>query len=164
MASNRGRAWADTRLEGTSLIAGTPLVLDLLAGAPTVDTLTVIRLILNIKVQYTPNSTVTDSLSICDLGVGVSSVDAFNAGFVALPSPTVPTEYPPRGWLFVDSEAVSQQAESAGVLNEVTRFKADLRASRKIDKGTLFLVAENTNILVGGSMRLTGRVRALCLT
>ena len=49
------------------------------------------------------------------------------------------------------------------MLEQVARFQFDIRAMRKIDKGRLYIIMENTNITVGGAMQVTGFVRALCL-
>ena len=164
MASNRNRAWADRRLAVAALNDGSRQSFDLLANAPTVDTLTAVRIIGELWFMYSPNSTIVDALSIVDLGIGVSSVEAFAQGAASLPDPTTETEYPPRGWLYVDTKPVWQQAESTGVINHAAQFKFDLGAMRKIDKGRLFLTMEQNDILVGGSMRVIGRVRTLCLT
>ena len=164
MPSGRGRAWADFRIIGTALVAGTPNVSNLLGNAPVEDTLTAVRIVLDVTVQYLVSTTIVDSLSIVDIGIGVASTEAVLAGFAALPRPDDGTNFPPRGWLYVASQPVSQQAESTGVISTVARFQADLRSMRKIDKGVLFMVITNTNITVGGAMQMTGRVRTLCLT
>jgi len=165
MPSSRRRAWADTRLNGVSLVAGTPFVSDLLVNAPEVDTLTVVRIVADITVQYVVSNTIVDSLSNVDLGIGVSSIEAFAvAGAAGLPDPSVDDQYPPRGWIYVNNKPVSQQAESTGVVNSVAHFEFDIRSMRKIDKGRLFMVMDQTNITVGGAMQIVGRVRALCLT
>ena len=161
--ASRPRAWADTRFAIPTLVAGTPQSFDLLAGAPTVDMLTVTRIIGDFKVMYSPNLTIVDSLSIVDVGIGVVSRDAFTVAGTAMPSPNTVLDFPTRGWLYVATQAVSQQAESAGVVNEQAHFKFDLRAMRKIDKGVLFITLLQADILVGGSMRVVGRVRSLCL-
>ena len=163
----RNRAWADSRFLGSALVAGTPLVSNLLAGAPTVDTLTAVRIIGDLWVQYLVSTTVGDSLSIVDLGIGVAGVEAFDAGTASLPSPAVNTEYPPRGWLYVNSQPVSQTLDGAGgvsIVNERAHFQFDLRAMRKIDKGRLYSHIVQNNITVGGAMQITGRIRVLCLT
>jgi len=164
MASPRARSWADTQLNVTSLITAIPQDFDLLLDAPVVDTLTLIRLIGDFWAMYSPNSTVVDSLSQIAVGIGVTSREAFDVGGAALPNPSKPTEYPPRGWLFASSQPVVQQAESTGIFVHMAHFKFDLKAMRKIDKGVLFMTLEQNDILVGGSMRIVGRVRALCLT
>jgi len=162
--ASRPMAWADLRLTLTTLITGVAQNLDILENAPTVDTLTVVRIVGDFFMMYSPNSTVVDSLSITDVGIGVASLEAFNAGGTSLPKPSAETEYPARGWLYCNSMPVSQQAESTGVLNTQAHYKFDLGGMRKIDKGILFLSLQQTDILVGGNMRVIGRVRALCKT
>ncbi len=158
----RRLAWADTRVIQDSLVAGTDIILDLLVNAPTMDTLTVVRLVVDLEAHYIITNTITDSDSIVDLGIGVTSVEAF-AG--ALPDPSLDTSYPPRGWLYVASKYVGQAlTTSTGMFSKNAVFAADLRAMRKIDKGILFLRMANTNMNVGGAMEVTGRVRALCMT
>jgi len=165
MPSSRNRAWADRVFNITGLVAGTPQAFDLLSNAPVVDTLTVVRTVGEIVAMYSPNSTVVDSLSTISMGVCVVSDQAFGvAGAAAIPNPAAEDDYPPRGWLYVATQPVSQQAESTGVLNVQAIFKFDIGAMRKIDKGKLVLVMKQDNILVGGNMRLVGRVRSLCLT
>ncbi len=162
--ASRGRAWADTRVVGTALVAGTPLELNLLATAPVSDTLTVIRILVDLWVMYTTNVTVTDSLSIVDVGIGVASAQAFAVGGTALPNPGNLDQDPPRGWLYIASKPVQEKVNAEGIMQLIAHFQADLRAARKIDKGVLFLTMEQNNITVGGSMQVVGRVRALCLT
>ncbi len=165
MPSTRNRAWADTRMAGLAMVAGTPIRFDLLADAPNVDTLTAVRIVGDVTVQYTVSVTVTDSLSIVDLGIGVSSNEAFAvSSSLGLPKPSVTSAFPPRGWLYVASQPVFEKAESTGIIHHAARFQFDLRAMRKVDKGTLFLTMEQANITLGGSMQVTGRVRVLCLT
>ena len=160
---SRRRAWADTRLAGTQLTAGTAVNVDLLADAPVLDTLTAVRIVCDLTVMYNVAATVVDSLSIVDLGIGVAAASAF-AVSGALPAPQLTTEYPPRGWLYVGSKPVAQSASTDGVTNTMARFEFDIRSMRKIDKGTLFLTMIQADIITGGSMQVVGRVRVLCLT
>lgn len=165
MASNRNRAWADTRFNVGALVAGTPQIFDLLAGAPTVDTLTAVRIIGDLEFQYTPNLTVSDSLSVVDVGIGVCSTEAFSSGFDALPRASDSANYPTRGWLYVSTRPVTQLVTAdTGIIDRVARFQFDLRAMRKIDKGILYLEMEQANIIIGGVMNVVGRTRVLCLT
>jgi len=164
MVSRRNRAWADIRYAGVVIAATAVNKFDLLLDAPTMDTLTAVRLIGDLTVQYRIATTLVDSLSIVDVGVGVASVEAFAAGGSSLPSPSIQSQYPPRGWIYVDSQPVSQKAESTGVLERVARFQFDIRAMRKIDKGVLFMIVEQNDITVGGAMEIIGRTRVLCLT
>ena len=165
MPSHRNRAWADQRFAGNSLVAGTGVLVDLLSDAPTVDTLTAVRLVGDVTCQYVVSTTVADSMSIVDVGIGVGSVEAFAAGINSLPNPDVTTEYPPRGWLYVASLPVVQiLTTDSGIVDQPARFQFDLRAMRKIDKGRLFMMLLNTNLVQGGAMQVVGRVRTLCLT
>ena len=158
-------SWADVRIPGTALIAGTALDFDLLINSTMkVDTLTAIRLVIDLEVIYLVSTTVVDSLSMVHLGVGVANEEAFTVGGASLPQPGDPTEYPPRGWLYVNSKAVVQKAESTGVISRGAHFLYDGGAMRKIDKGTLFMRLEQENITVGGAMQVIGRVRVLCKT
>jgi len=161
--ASRPRAWSDTRIEISALVAGAEQSVDLLEDMPTLDTRTVIRLIGDLWFMISPNSTIVDSLSTVDIGIGVSSAEAFTIAGAALPNPGLPTQFPPRGWLYVNTQPVIQQAESVGVLNYLAHFKFDLRAMRKVDKGVLFLRMQQANVITGGSMRVIGRVRTLCL-
>jgi len=162
----RTRAWADTTFHGGAIVAGTPLTVDLLSEAPTSDTLTVVRLVGDFSVFYTVTFTVTDSLSVVDVGIGVTSQEGFAIKGTSMPNPGVtPAQYPPRGWIYAATKPVSHVLEGTTGLHVVTAdFKFDIRAMRKIDKGILFLTVANTNITVGGGMNIVGRVRALCLT
>jgi len=165
MPSERPRAWADTRLAGNALVAGADLILNLLIDAPTVDTLTSIRVVGEINAHYIISNTITDSDSIVDLGIGVASGQAFAVGQTALADPAGSTGYPPRGWVYCQSLYCGQAVTSStGMFNENAIFKFDVRGQRKIDKGVLFLRMVNTNINVGGAMEVVGRVRVLCLT
>ena len=160
----RHRAWADRRFAGVSLVAGTLQNFDLLQNAPTIDTLTVVRIVGDLTVQYLVSTTVADSLSIVDLGIGVIAATAFGVAGAA-PAPQIETEYPDRGWIYVASQPVAQLVTTdGGIINEAARFQFDIRAMRKIDKGTLFMGIVQANITVGGAMQVTGRVRSLCLT
>jgi len=167
MASTRRRAWSDQRFAGVSLVAGTAFESDLLENhtGPN-DSLTVVRIVADVTVQYLVSTTVADSLSIVDLGIGVASASAFaTAG--ALPDPALDQEFPPRGWVYVASQPVTQLLDGAGgvsIVDRPARFVFDIRAMRKIDKGILFMRMIQANITVGGAMQVTGRIRSLVLT
>ena len=164
MASSRRRSWSDHRFAGDALVAGADVFANLLATAPAMDTQTVIRIVGDLWVQYLVSNGIVDSLSIVDIGIGVSSVESFAISGGAMPAPDDATEFPPRGWLYVASQPVSQQADAVGVISTRAHFKFDIRAMRKIDKGVLYVRLVNNNITVGGAMQITGRIRSLCLT
>ncbi len=163
----RSRSWADKRLVGETLAVGTPVLEDLLEFlGDSSNELTVVRIIADITVQYLVTTTVNDSLSIVDLGIGVIATSAFGTP-TAVPEPSIETEFPPRGWIYVNSVPVSQILDAAGgvsIVDSRAIFKFDIRAMRKIDRGTLFLKISQSNITVGGAMQVTGRVRSLVLT
>jgi len=161
----RSRSWADLRLAGESLVAGTDILKDILSDAPTSDTLTIVRLVVDLEAHYIITNTITDSDSVVDVGIGVVSAEAFAAGVGAIPDPALSTGYPARGWLYIATKYVGQAlTTSTGMFNTNAQFQADLRASRKVDKGKVIIRIANANINVGGAMQVTGRVRALCLT
>ena len=164
----RNRSWADLLL-ATSVAAGTVSKFDLLAAAPTSDTLTVIRIVGSLQLIGSITSE-NEYVQFVDVGIGVSSVEAFAvAAAAALPDPRTQTEYPPRGWLYLDRQRADQTVPGGGTAGGVSRtlatFQFDLRAMRKIDKGTLFMVISNVdNSGTSTALVLSGRVRALCLT
>ena len=164
----RNRAWADQLLANSLTAGGGSIKLNLLENAPTMDTLTAIRIVGELEVAPTPTSEV-EFTQIVDIGIGVSSSEAFSIGITALPDPAAETEYPPRGWLYVARQIAVVSLPTGGTPVAIYRkhamFKFDLRAMRKIDKGTLFMFMRNTDH-AGTATNLTifGRVRVLCLT
>jgi len=163
----RNRAWADL-LVNTTLSSGGNVVLNLLTNAPTVDTITAIRIISRLEARAVATDQV-EGTQLVDIGIGVTSVEAFAGGITTLPSPVTDTEFPPRGWLYVARRVYQLGlpiiSGGGGPIHTVAVFDFDLRAMRKIDKGVLFLAATSTNVDGSAvSLSLTGRVRSLCLT
>ena len=94
-----------------------------------------------------------------DYGIGVESVEAFNAA--AHPDPNTDGDFPTRGWV-LRGRMVSSQSVGGGQI--VHRVSGDLHAMRKIDRGTLFFVANHNSI--GGTtytVRVSGLIRSLLL-
>ena len=165
--ASRPRAWADQRFNAETLNVTGNILADLLENAPTMDTLTAVRIIGDIMVEYDPMSTHSDQLNVIDVGVGVTSVEAFAVGIMGVPQPHNETEYPPRGWLYVATQSVMNSittgAEAA--VMRAARFQFDLRAMRRVDKGILFLAIQSSaGKGTGITTLVTGRVRTLCLT
>jgi len=158
--ASRGRAWSDTITN--TVLTNDQAPTDLLAGAPTVDTITVIRILIDVSVVLADGFESSNSLMHLSMGVGVTAKEAFDAD--ALPNVGTTSEYPPRGWLFAGSQIVY----NAPALNSAYvhgHFKADIRSQRKVDKGVLFLKIKST--LSQNSQATTmwvGRIRVLCLT
>ena len=163
--TTRNRAWADTLIDNT-VVNGGQLRTDLLIGAPTIDTITAVRIVGDIM-GFSGALSEAEGTQLVDLGIGVTSREAFDA--LVLPDPNASGDYPPRGWLYV-ARAVMQTALPTGatptaIFRRFAEFHFDVRSMRKIDKGVLFMVISNTNADGGTeTINLAGRVRVLCLT
>ena len=163
----RRRAWADHQFSGgTVLSAGVPTRADLLANVPTqYDTITVTRLIVDFWCFAGPSNEV-EGLARVSCGIGVTSAEALAAGVVS--DPSVVTEYPPGGWLYVAELPAAQALPTGGtpvtMWRQDAHFHADIRAMRKVDKGKLYVNLENTTISGALTLFVIGRIRALCLT
>ena len=161
--TQRHRAWADT-IFGLSVVAGAAQSNnDLLANAPTIDTITAVRLIIQLEAVPTLGTTV-DGVMAFDIGVGVTSLEAFTAN--ATPDVNSDDEYPPRGWLYIGRKLVLADSPDVNFqTSKVAMFDVDIRSMRKVDKGKLYL-SMSANQISGTSFSLVvgGRVRVLCLT
>ena len=167
MASTRNRAWADLRLVAETLNLTGSLLDNLLEVAPTVDTLTAVRIVGDLTVEFDPTSTHSDQLNVIDVGIGVASQEAFALGTTALPDPRTQADYPPRGWLYINTQPVmnSIDATNQAIATRPARFQFDIRSMRKIDKGVLYLLIQSSAGKGSGVTTLvSGRVRTLCLT
>ena len=162
---SRNRAWADTLFNQTILSPGSMTNQNLLANAPTIDTITAVRIIGHVQVFPQDASLNVQAQQQVTLGIGVSSVEAFAAN--ALPLPDNDTQYPPRGWLYLGARSLAfQNSSTFGVEDyDYPEFTFDIRSARKVDKGILFLSMRN-NSMFGTAMivRVSGLVRVLCLT
>ncbi len=164
--TQRHRTWADTIFTQIIASGGAGLPINLLADAPTVDTLTAIRLVVDLTAVPDPALSAVDGSQLVHVGIGVASLEAFNIGISALPNPNDDNDYPPRGWLYVAPSLV-HRAVGAGPIDIVRygEWHVDIRSMRKIDKGVLFIIVENAAALgTSFAIAVSGRVRALCLT
>ena len=148
----------------TIISPGTLPPLDILFDAPLGDTITVTRLIGRIAVlPQNPTDNVA-SIQRVDMGIGVTSEEAF--GVAAISSIADNTQYPIRGWLWADTYAMMVGfRNSTSDMHVLPEVRFDIRAQRKVDKGNLYFTAAN-NLAAGTALtiRLVGRIRALCLT
>ena len=162
MANPRRTAWADS-INSTVLASGSELTaMNLLVNAPASDTITVARIIGVIEAVPADGFEAVNTTSSLHVGIGVTSLEAFNAGVV--PNPNVSNEYPPRGWLYIDRR-VLYQAPALTNGFKYPEFRFDVRGARLVDKGILFISL--LNILdqnAAMTMLLTWRIRAVCLT
>jgi len=164
--ASRPRAWGNTLLKGTVIGGGASLTpLNLLGNLVNLDTLTVVRLIGHLWLHPANVDTNEQVQAVLDLGVGVCSQEAFTAGVV--PDPSVASDVPQLGWLWRDS-VLFQRSNSSSFGEEMgparTELRFDIRAARKVDRGVLYLAADNTAVGSNGSVSLSGIVRALFLT
>ena len=164
VTGRRRRAWADT-IVNEAISSGGQIIENLLANAPTVDTLTVSRMVGYLEVTPIITSEV-EYMQIIDVGIGVVSVDAFAAGAGSLPNPTVETDYPSLGWLYAARRMTWQfKAGNNEQQRHVAVFDFDIGAMRKIDKGRLFMMVSNSQGQgTATAATIIGRIRALCLT
>ena len=159
---SRQRAWADTAVNVSIASAAAGAVTDLRGSLDVPENMTLVRLILDLDLLIDPEIE-TNGEQVLHLGVGVTSVEAFTAG--AVPLPSITTQYPPRGWLYVASKSVYQTVHASGqIWRKDQRFRLDLRGARKVDRGVLYMITEN-DTQGGGALAviLRGRVRALFL-
>ena len=159
----RRRAWDDTRFAGATIAESATLKRDLLADLAASETKTVTRIIGTLQFYATPPNDV-DYHNVLEIGIGVVSKEAFD--LETLPDVNTETDYPQQGWLYVATRPAYQVAAGTlGIMRQDAIFSFDIRAQRKVDRGVLFMLIENTGISPGGStMSIVGRVRALCLT
>ncbi len=159
----RNRAWADTLLSNAIATPGT-LNINLLTNAPTVDTLTAVRIVGHVIIVPDAELSAVDGSQNVDIGIGVTSVEAFGAN--TLPDANDDTKYPPRGWLWIDRFTM-MIAVGAGPIDryQFTDYHFDVRSQRKVDKGVLFMTIQNVVASGGGNaVQVSGRIRVLCLT
>ena len=165
--ASRPRAWADF-IVSLNLTTGTEQSVNLLTNAPSLDTITVGRLIGTLYAQAESLTAQIDGSQSISVGIGVASSDAFNAAAnVGLPSPAVSSDAPARGWLYRTNMVVTK-VHSTGTTyelawNDKTHF--DVRAMRRVDKGVCFLIVQSSTLIgTAFNVRLTGLIRAMCLT
>ena len=166
MVSRRSRVWADTRFASVALNDGAQVVNDLRGAIVVPDVYTCVRLIVDFEVGVTSLQEAEFS-QIIDLGIGVTSFEAFTAGVV--PDPKATADYPRDGWLYVASKLVEQSVPTGATPVAMYRknavFQVDLRAGRKVDRGVLYSILENTAMTgTATNLLVTGRIRALFLT
>ncbi len=162
----RHRLWGDRNISVT-LVPTVSQQLVLLANLSGGDTKTLVRLIGRLVAQ--PNDLVAqvDGSMVVDIGIGVVTDQAFAVAGASMPDPTLAAQQPARGWLYKQQMVVTKE-HATGTTNEFTHIDTlqfDLKAARKVDRGTLFVRFEANN-LTGASpfdVRLAGVIRALCL-
>ncbi len=161
--TQRHRTWADTLISNTLVAGAAQQTSDLLANAPPIDTITAVRLIIQVE-AFPVLGNAFDGVMTFDIGVGVTSLEAFTAN--ATPDVNTDDEYPPRGWLYIGRKLVVHETADVNFQTvKLAMFDVDIRSQRKVDKGKLYFTMSNNN-LVGTSFNIAvgGRIRVLCLT
>jgi len=159
----RRRTWADRTVDLLIASAGQTIPIDLLSDLPTTDVKTVTRLIGKLTATYSDPDAAVTSVQRIDMGIGVAAQEAFSAGIV--PDPATQADYPALGWLWVGT-MTTMKVNASGTTESfhVPEERWDIGAQRKVDKGVLYFVADNTLISASGaSIRITGRIRSLVL-
>ena len=163
---SRPRAWGDLNVS-ILLVEDTTQSIDLLANLTASDTITVVRLVG--RLMFMPNSLsaqVSGAMRL-DLGIGVSAKEAFDASPKVLPDADNPADQPARGWLYKNTMLTYKEhdAGAADILPMHDVLSFDIRAARKVDRGTCYATfVTDTAIGTGFDTRLVGTIRALCLT
>ena len=164
--AHRPRAWADLVFQAQIASGALMTPLNLLAdlGANVLDTITVTRIIGSLHAFIEMPDPQVQGIMRCDLAIGV--VASSNFPGTGVPDPTITTEYPARGYLYVTTKWIAQSAGASTMQqSQQPAWDIDIGAMRKIDKGVLYVHAGNS--LVDGAaftIRVGGRLRALCLT
>jgi len=163
----RPAAWADSMVS-MGLADGVSQSLNMLTTLSASDTKTAVRLVGRLSaLPQTPEGQVDGVMSV-RLGIGVAASEAFGiANSAGLPQPDIAADVPIRGWLYRQHMLVAKE-HATGTTNEWTHVDTvqfDLRAARKVDRGVLYFIVE-ANVVDGTAfnVRLTGLLRALCLT
>ncbi len=124
------------------------------------DRLTLLRTILCHDYSYTVHDAGEGTQTV-DVGIGVTSDEAFNAG--VLPDPETASEHPTRGWVYRCRHRLHGFAADQAAV-DVRTVNRDLRSKRVIQNGELFLSITNQNDTgAAASIQVTGITRCLFL-
>ncbi len=139
--ARRQTTWEDVHITQGIAAAGQGRVK--LAGASTAGSMerrgqTVTRIIISPLNMFSNTVAGPWGVQAVHMGIGVCSLEAFNAGVV--PDPSVPGEAPESGWMWKTEVMVAQNGEGTDV---VTRIIVDVHSQRMLRQGVLYLVAEN---------------------
>jgi len=159
MASRRATDWIDT-LFGETVATGAQQLVSLMTGVAPVNVRrqTLIRTLITLDVTSETVAGVWGTQTL-DLGIGITSQEAFAAGVVA--DPITANDQPSRGWIYRTRRVIAQNGSGGKVVYTV---QADIRASRKLDDGECYIVFNNgTTLGTAFTIRVTGLVRQLWL-
>ena len=155
----RASDWIDTLYSDTTA-TGAQTLTSLMTGVAPVNVRrqTLVRTLISVYLQSATVAGVWGT-QIVDLGIGITSQEAFAASVVA--DPNSANDQPSRGWIYRNRVVVSQNGAGAPV---TVLLQADIRASRKLDDGECFIVVNNTALLgTTFSVAISGIIRQLWL-
>ena len=157
--AERQTDWLDT-IVGQVTTTGSQTLLSLMTGVAPVNVRrqTLVRTIVTLQLMST---TVAGAwgVQVLDIGIGITSQEAFAAGVVA--DPLTSNDQPSRGWIYRTRKSVAQNGIGAVVIYEV---HADIRAGRKLDDGECYLVVNNSSAFgTSFSVAQRGLIRQLWL-
>jgi len=158
MPERRPTQWFDVLFNET-IIAGAQINTDLVEQAldQPRSRLTVTRTIIDLTVVTQLLNTSEGAMRI-RWGIGVASREAFEI-VGGLPDVDDANEYPALGWIGLGTGMTFSSTDQL----QVYRVQEDIRASRKIDRGVLFMTIDNSAFLgASHTVQVIGRVRALC--
>ncbi len=152
--------WLDT-IVGLAPTSGGALQFQSLMGAVSnieARRYTCVRTLVRLDLQSTTVAGAWGS-NIVHIGIGVVSVAALAAGAASLPNPSIANDKPALGWLYRTTVVVAQNGIGTPVVFPIT---ADVRGSRKIDRGDLVLMIDNVAHLgTTATIQCTGLIRCL---
>jgi len=134
----RASDWIDT-LVRLDTATGAQSLLSLMTGVAPVNVRrqTLVRTLISL---YLYSETVAGvwGTQIADVGIGITSQEAFAANVVS--DPNSAGDQPSRGWIYRTRVLVEQNGPNAPIAK---MLQADIRAARKLDDGECFLVVNN---------------------
>ena len=156
--ARRQSLWIDILIEFTVLDGSQASLGMVLTPGSESEGFTVVRTILNIS--YFPSTlAVANGAQGVDIGLGIASKESIASA--VLPDPLSADEKPIGDWMHRDRVVVMDDATDP---HEPVRRQADIRASRKLAGGEMFLIAQSRVIAaVGFTVELYGICRALVL-
>ncbi len=155
MCARRATDWIDTVFRSDTA-SGAQSLFSLMTGVAPVNVRrqTLVRTLITMDLFSTTVAGAWGTQSV-DIGIGITSQEAFAAGVVA--DPNVSGDQPSRGWIYRTRRMVAQNSIGSPVL---FHLNADIRASRKLDDGECYFVLNNTvdlgtafTVGVGGIIR-----------
>ncbi len=135
----RATDWIDTVID-RSVASGAQDLFSLMTGVAPVNVRrqTLVRTLISLDF-YSESAAGAYGIQQLDIGIGITSQEAFAAGVVA--DPEVAADQPSRGWIYRTRMGVAQNGVGTQIIYSL---RADIRASRKLDDGEGYFVVTNT--------------------